>query len=463
MTLRLNSYRFYLRLSCYLMPLVAFAVAVYVRFVPLRYSIAQKEYDPHFYLVVLLVATLVWAITAENYGLCDIEELFREYTGLKKTVSACFTTYVVLCCILFFYRQQNFSRIFFAVSAVALLASTLLTRTVFRLAVRGRYQRRRPLRILVVGADAYARRVAARLGRMPFAASQVVAHIRVPNDEEVAVVDVPVFELDDIECGIGTAFDDVVIALPAERLSGLSDLFKALEPLCTPVRAVIDIGDIPVLRERLFQFGDLQMLDLANSPAESPMYFVLKRVFDAVFSMLVVLLAGPLMLAIATLVKATSRGPVLFRQERVGLNGRHFTMYKFRTMKANSPLESSTGWTTANDPRCTFVGRILRKTSLDELPQFFNVLKGEMSVVGPRPERPYFVKKFLNEISHYDTRHRLKVGITGWAQVNGWRGDTSIAKRFEYDLYYMQNWSFWLDLRIVFLTAWSGFFGKNAY
>ncbi len=463
MTLRLNSYRFFLRLSCYLLPLMAFAVAAYVRLFPLRSVLAQKEYDPHFYFVVLFVTTLVWVIAAESYGLCDIEELFREYTGLKKSVTACVTTYVVLSCILFFYRQQNFSRVFFAVSAVALLGGTLLSRAMFRLALRGRPHQRRPLRILVVGADAYARRVAARLGRMPFAASKVVAHIRVPDDEQVAVVDVPVFELGDLKRGLGIRFDDVVIALPAQRLSSLSALFRALEPLGTPIRAIIDIGDIPVLRERLFQFGDLQMLDLANSPAESPMYFVLKRVFDTVFSMLVVLFAGPLMLMIAAVIKATSKGPVLFRQERVGLNGQHFNMYKFRTMKIQSSAESATRWTTANDPRCTAVGKFLRKTSLDELPQFFNVLKGEMSVVGPRPERPYFVKKFLEEISHYDTRHRLKVGITGWAQVNGFRGDTSIVKRFEYDLHYLQNWSFWLDLRIVWRTAWSGLFGKNAY
>ena len=205
------------------------------------------------------------------------------------------------------------------------------------------------------------------------------------------------------------------------------------------------------------------MLDLASTPAESPYYFVFKRAFDIVFSLAAVVFTGPLMLLIAGLIKATSRGPVLFRQERVGLNGRPFSMYKFRTMRETAKVESDTRWTTADDDRRTPLGAFLRKSSLDELPQFFNVLKGEMSVVGPRPERPYFVGKFLEEISHYDARHRLKVGITGWAQVNGLRGDTSIAKRFEYDLYYMQNWSFWFDLRIVLLTIWSGLFGKNAY
>jgi Undecaprenyl-phosphate glucose phosphotransferase len=462
MTLRLNSYRFYIRLWTYSLPMLAFSAAAYIRFGLLRQTLAQKDYDPRFYLAIFLFTTLVWGLAAESYRLCDIEELFQEYTGLKKALSACATTYVVLLCVLFFYRQQNFSRVLFAVSALALLIFTVVTRIAFRKLMRGRSRQRRPLRLLVVGADTHARRVAARLGRIPFAPSAVVAHIRIP-DEDVAVTEVPVFELDEVANGIGLPFDEVVIAVSAQRLPILSTLFRALEPLCAPVRAVIDIGGIPLLRERLFQFGDMQMLDLATTPAESPTYFVLKRIFDVVFSLLVVLLLGPLMLLIAAVIKATSPGPVLFRQERVGLNGEHFTMYKFRTMKVTASSESETRWTTADDPRRTAAGTLFRNTSLDELPQFFNVLKGEMSVVGPRPERPYFVKKFLEEISHYNNRHRLKVGITGWAQVNGWRGDTSISKRFEYDLYYLQNWSFWLDMRIVWLTAWSGLFSKNAY
>ena len=269
--------------------------------------------------------------------------------------------------------------------------------------------------------------------------------------------------MNDVKKGIPSAFEDVIIAVPHDQLGSLADLVCQLEPLRAPIRTVLDLGDIPIVRERLFRLGDLQMLDLASTPAESPYYFVFKRAFDIVFSLAAVVITGPLMLLIAGLIKATSRGPVLFRQERVGLNGRPFSMYKFRTMRETAKVESDTRWTTADDDRRTPLGAFLRKSSLDELPQFFNVLKGEMSVVGPRPERPYFVGKFLEEISHYDARHRLKVGITGWAQVNGLRGDTSIAKRFEYDLYYLQNWSFWFDLRIVLLTIWSGLFGKNAY
>jgi exopolysaccharide biosynthesis polyprenyl glycosylphosphotransferase len=206
------------------------------------------------------------------------------------------------------------------------------------------------------------------------------------------------------------------------------------------------------------------MLDLRASPSESVVYLVAKRALDLVVSTLVLVLTAPLMALIAVLIRLTSPGPVLFAQERVGLNGRVFRMYKFRTMRVGGPDESATRWTTAQDPRRTRLGGLLRRTNLDELPQFFNVLKGEMSIVGPRPERPYFVEKFLEDVAQYNTRHYLKVGITGWAQVNGWRGDTSIPRRVEHDLYYLRNWSLGFDLKIIFLTVWRTLVAnRNAY
>jgi len=169
------------------------------------------------------------------------------------------------------------------------------------------------------------------------------------------------------------------------------------------------------------------------------------------------------MLIIAAVVRLTSEGPILFAQERVGLNGRVFRMYKFRTMRVSSDKESDTVWTTSSDPRRTPIGTFLRKTSLDELPQFFNVLRGDMSVVGPRPERPYFVQQFQRDYDKYSARHRLKVGITGWAQVNGYRGDTSIEKRVEYDLHYLRNWNFVFDLKIIVMTLYAVLISRNAY
>jgi exopolysaccharide biosynthesis polyprenyl glycosylphosphotransferase len=205
------------------------------------------------------------------------------------------------------------------------------------------------------------------------------------------------------------------------------------------------------------------MLDLSSIPTESLDYALLKRIFDIVFSLAVLILLAPLFALIAFSIWLTSGGPVFFCQERIGLNGKPFKMYKFRTMRSIPCSESDTQWTTSGDTRKTGFGTFLRRTSMDELPQFVNVLKGDMSVVGPRPERPHFVHKFLLEVSRYDRRHALKVGITGWAQVNGWRGDTSIEKRIEFDLYYLQNWTFMLDLRIIVMTVFSGLVNRNAY
>jgi exopolysaccharide biosynthesis polyprenyl glycosylphosphotransferase len=194
------------------------------------------------------------------------------------------------------------------------------------------------------------------------------------------------------------------------------------------------------------------MMNLAISPVESFAYTVLKRSFDLFFAVLGVLFLSPLFLAIAVLVKISSPGPVLFLQERVGRHGKHFTLFKFRTMHCSSTADSDTIWTTRNDPRCTAIGAMLRKFSLDELPQLFNVIRGDMSLVGPRPERPYFVAKFRSDIQKYNMRHRCQVGITGWAQINGLRGDTSISDRLQHDLYYIHNWSLALDLQIIART-----------
>jgi exopolysaccharide biosynthesis polyprenyl glycosylphosphotransferase len=189
---------------------------------------------------------------------------------------------------------------------------------------------------------------------------------------------------------------------------------------------------------------------------------LIKRPFDFFFSILVLIVSAPIIISIAIAIKLTSRGPVFFIQNRVGFKGQIFRMYKFRTMMG-SESEEGTRWTVENDPRCTPIGSFLRRTSLDELPQFFNVLKGDMSVVGPRPERPYFVEKFVKDTESYNSRHYMKGGITGWAQINGLRGDTSIPERIRYDLYYMRNWSLGFDLQIILLTLIRGFTNKNAY
>lgn len=461
MTLRFNAYRFYLRLWVYALPLAAFCLAAYARFYDLSFRPLPVGHDSRFYVVLLLLTTLIWSIAAEHNGLFDLDELIRENTGVRKTFAAVGSTYLTVVCVLFFYRQQNVSRLFFAISIVALFAMTLATRVFFRRLVRKQYSRR-PVRVLIIGAEEYAVRVASRLAKIPFAPSEVVAHVRMPW-QKIEASRVPVLEMSELGSGTGIAFDEVVIALPASHIDSLSTLVKQLDGLHVPIRAVLDVGDTPIIRDRLFQLGDLQFLDLASTPLESPTYFVVKRAFDITFAVVLMTVGSPLFLLIALAIKLNSRGPVVFGQERVGLNGRVFTMYKFRTMHVAPPSVSDCQHTAENDPRRTSVGKLLRRTSLDELPQFLNVLMGDMSVVGPRPELTFFAQKYAQEVVNYNTRHRLKVGITGWAQINGWRGNTSIQRRIDADIYYLQNWTLWFDLRIVLLTIFKGMVAKQAY
>ena len=461
---RLNYYRLCLRITSYLLPLIAFASAWYIRFFFIGEGLGLKsEYDPYSYFSLLLFTTVVWAVAVEHYRIASLDELFRERTGIRAAVAGCSATYMAMFGALFFYRAATFSRIFLLLSAAILMTLTFFIRAAFRGTLRKQTGIKRPIRVLIVGADDYAVRAARRLQRGPFAC-RIVGYVAVPGQPVAARINVPVYELDRVaEMTIDHGIDDVVIAMDPSRLPQIPTIIRKFDRLCLPVRAIVDLGDGTIVRERLFQFGRLQMLDLVNTPAETFDYSVMKRLFDVGFSAAAILVTAPLMLLIAIAIKLSSTGPVLFVQDRVGLSGRIFRMYKFRTMRVSPPTESDTLWTTQQDDRRTVIGAFLRRTSLDELPQFFNVLLGNMSVVGPRPERPHFVRKFLSDLSQYNTRHRLKVGMTGWAQVNGFRGDTSIQKRLEYDLYYLQNWSIAFDLRIIFMTMFSSVTGKNAY
>jgi Undecaprenyl-phosphate glucose phosphotransferase len=382
---------------------------------------------------------------------------------LGRLLEALAFTYAVVMAVGFLYREASYSRMVIAISAVALFCLATTARIVFRVSLELlRKDARNEVKILVVGTDRFARRVATSLLNGEVLPCRVVGFVRLPGQE--IAVEGPVYELDQIPAFTnGHSINDVIVALPAARLTEVQTIAPALEKLCVPTRVVIDLGDGVVLRDRLIDLGGIRMLDLRPTLAESGPYLVQKRIFDVAFSFVVLVLTLPVTLLIALATKLSSRGPVFFVQDRVGLNGRVFRMFKFRTMKVGSREEGDTRWTSDKDPRRTAVGTFLRKSNLDELPQFLNVLRGDMSIVGPRPERPFFVERFLEEIDRYNSRHMFKAGITGWAQVNGWRGDTSIAKRVEYDLYYLRNWSLTFDLQIITMTLLRMFTSKNAY
>jgi len=255
---------------------------------------------------------------------------------------------------------------------------------------------------------------------------------------------------------------EVYAALPAGRREALERLLEALADSSVDLRVVPDLVERMRLNAGIEELDGLPVILLSQTPLLG-WNRVAKRATDILLGGAALLLLSPLLGLIALLVRLTSPGPVLYTQERMGLDGVRFRMYKFRSMRADAERETGAVWAKPGDERRTLLGALLRQTSLDELPQLFNVLKGEMSLVGPRPERPVFVEEFRRKVPGYMLRHKMKSGMTGWAQVNGWRGDTSIEKRIECDLYYIENWSLGLDLKIMWLTLWKGFVSRNAY
>jgi Undecaprenyl-phosphate glucose phosphotransferase len=257
--------------------------------------------------------------------------------------------------------------------------------------------------------------------------------------------------------------DEIAVTLSINEYAKLEYIVGICEKSGAHTKFVPDyhniIPTIPVMED----MNGLPVINIRNVPLNNYVNRLLKRVVDIVGSIVAILLFSIPMLIVALIIKVTSPGPIIFSQIRVGLHNRQFKMYKFRSMVVQTESSEKKAWTTSNDTRVTKIGKFIRKTSIDELPQLFNILMGNMSMVGPRPERPYFVEKFKEEVPRYMIKHQVRPGLTGWAQISGYRGDTSIRKRIEHDLYYIENWSIGLDFKILFLTIFKGFINKNAY
>lgn len=257
--------------------------------------------------------------------------------------------------------------------------------------------------------------------------------------------------------------DEIAITLSISEYAKLEKIVALCEKSGVHTKFIPDYNNIIPTKPYIEDINGLPVINIRNVPLSNWLNKGLKRAFDIVGSLVCILIFSIPMLVTAIIIKSTSRGPLIFKQTRVGLHNKEFKMFKFRSMEVQAPDKEKHAWTTMNDPRVTPIGKFIRKTSIDELPQLFNVLKGDMSLVGPRPERPFFVEKFKEEIPRYMIKHQVRPGMTGWAQVSGYRGDTSIIKRIEHDLYYIENWSLSFDIKILFLTVFKGFINKNAY
>lgn len=257
--------------------------------------------------------------------------------------------------------------------------------------------------------------------------------------------------------------DEIAITLGLSEYARLEEIVNLCEKSGVHTKFIPDYNQIIPTKPYTEDILGLPVINIRHVPLTNTFYAAMKRVMDIAGAICAIILFSPIMMFSVIMIKLTSPGPLIFKQERVGLHNHTFMMYKFRSMDVQPPEKEKTKWTVKDDPRVTNFGKFMRKTSIDELPQLFNVLKGEMSLVGPRPERPFFVEKFKEEIPRYMIKHQVRPGLTGWAQVNGYRGNTPIRKRIEYDLYYIENWTLGLDVKILFLTIFKGFINKNAY
>lgn len=320
-------------------------------------------------------------------------------------------------------------------------------------------------RILLVGLNQMAVAVSRQLNNSSWAGLQVVGYVDDRSENRQSVGDLSLLRLGELQdlnaIVIREAIDEVWIAFPGESLAERAQY--QLRHLPVSIRLVIDCFAFKHSKFlSLNTVAGIPTLDFSVSPLDGINRYV-KEIMDRLSALILLVLISPLLLFIAIGVKLSSPGPVFYRQERVGWNNHSFTMLKFRSMPVNAEAATGAVWAKPGENRATRFGGFLRKTSLDELPQLINVLRGDMSLVGPRPERPDFVEVFKDQIPNYMKKHMVKAGITGWAQVNGWRGDTDLNRRIEHDLYYIQHWSVWFDLEIALRTVLTGFINKNAY
>ncbi len=418
------------------------------------------------YAELLVVILPLWILIYRARGLYRpwrAGSLLREMAAV---VTANATGVVALVAISFFLRSYFYSRgvllFFFLLATASVIGLRLLLRGVLRGARRRGYNLRH---VLVIGSGESAAGVIDRMHAHPEAGFRVIgvlAEESAPRGRSVRGVPV-IGSFHELGPMLARQRPDLVlIALAGGEVQHLEKIIGALEDSLVNVRIVPDLPAMMTLRSQVEELDGLPLISLREGPLVG-WAAVQKRVFDVVVSSVVLFLLSPLLAAIALAIRATSGRPVFYGQERVGLDGHVFQMIKFRTMAADAEADTGPVWTVRDDPRRTRLGAFLRRTSLDELPQLWNVLRGDMSLVGPRPERPVFIEEFRREIPGYMLRHKVKAGLTGWAQVHGWRGNTSLHERVEHDIHYIQNWSLSLDVQIILLTLWRGLRHRNAY
>ncbi len=431
------------------------------------------------YFWLLVMMTVISAVFCFRVG--GIYRIWRNSSIYDevKVIAIVWASIAILITVVMYLTKTGYwySRLWFGLWILGTLVLLILSRFVLRrtlkwLRSRGYNQRN----VIIVGAGELGQRVAKKIKSERWAGLNPIGYIddTVATGREIDGIKV-LGTLSELEKFLLDKYEDVNahdqdidhidqvwVTLSLKQIDQIDYIIRVLEERAVEVRFVPDIVAFNMFNYSLDEFAGVPVVNVTASPLTNAKLLI-KEIEDKVLAGLILLLISPLLLTISIGVKLSSPGPVLYRQTRVSWNGKPFEMLKFRSMPINAESQSGPVWAKSDEDRATRFGKFLRKTSLDELPQFINVIKGEMSVVGPRPERPHFVSQFRSQVPGYMKKHLMKAGITGLAQINGWRGNTSIERRIESDLYYIENWSLWLDIKIIFMTLFKGFRNENAY
>ena len=445
---------------------VAWLVAYWGRFHSGLIPVDKGIPDFAQYVSMLLFIWIIWAFVFRKMG------LYRPMRGVRRTrelwvlINSNALSILLLISITYLFKEKSsqFSRLVFVYFWVFATAFTVLERSVLRFFLRELRRKGYNLRyMLIVGAGQVAADMVSRVRLHQELGVQLVGCLARVGTSSRGPGGIPIVgTYEDLGDVLERAdIDQIVVAVPLEDQHILPSIMAELKDSVLDIKIIPDLYQFASIGGAIEEFEGLPVISLQGCQLDGINLFS-KRVLDVGIAGLALLILSPVLLIVGALVKLTSRGPILFKQERVSFDGTRFRIVKFRTMYMDAEAKGP-GWTKPGDSRVTPLGRLLRSTSLDELPQLLNVLRGDMSLVGPRPERPVYIQQFRQRIPRYMLRHKVPAGITGWAQVHGWRGDTSIDKRIEYDLFYIENWSLLLDLRIILMTFLNGFKNRNAY
>jgi exopolysaccharide biosynthesis polyprenyl glycosylphosphotransferase len=422
-----------------------------LRFESSYFSVAKGLPEFEFYTraalpLMLLTSTLLHIVGA--YRLDRIEFGFR---AAKKVAQGSVLGTLVFVAACYFVGEMNYSRVFLCLFGSLLILALWIERLALHLLWRvwlNHFVQK--IRVLCVGEGELLEMYVSKIACNHTYPVEWVGRLGLGQEERLA------------ETILSTQAEQVVVSFPERAASKYAPVLEVLSGELVDVKVLPDFGKYSTFTYHAVDEFGIPLLSFNQSPV-STSDRALKRLVDLVGSSLLLLVFSPVYCALAIAIKLSSKGPIFFTQERVGADGTRFPIYKFRTMRTDAEDATGAVWAVKDDPRVTTVGKWMRNTSLDEIPQFLNVLRGEMSLVGPRPERPEFVVRFKREVPKYMLRHKMKSGITGWAQVNGWRGNTSIDERIKHDLYYIGHWSHLFDLKILCLTLIKGFRNENAY